>query len=208
MIPRLFRRPDPTIASLYGAIVAQARDPAFYDTYGVPDTALGRFELIALHAFLVMRRLKREGEAGTDAAQALFDLMFADVDRNLREMGVGDLGVGRRVKTLAKGFFGCVRAYEEALDGDPAGPALGAALARNLYAGAPPAPDLLGAVAGYVRRVDRARALQFVARSGQVARARESRRADRDRATAVGLSRRSYRAAAGRRSGRGDAVDR
>lgn len=142
--------------ALYERIVAQARMPVFYARYGVPDTPLGRFEMIALHAFLVMRRLKREGAAGAEASQALFDLMFADVDRNLREMGVGDLGVGRRVKALAKGFYGCIRAYESALDAGIPGDALGAALARNLYAGSPPADSALAGVADYLRREDRA----------------------------------------------------
>lgn len=140
--------------ALYERIVGQARQPEFYARYGVPDTPLGRFEMIALHAFLVMRRLKRCGRDGAETAQALFDLMFADVDRNLREMGVGDLGVGRRVKALAKGFYGCVQAYEAALDGG--GESLDAALARNLYAGAPPDADLLASVADYVRREDAA----------------------------------------------------
>lgn len=141
--------------ALYERIVRQARLPQFYARHGVPDTPLGRFEMIALHAFLVMRRLKRESEGGA-IAQALFDLMFADVDRNLREMGVGDLGVGRRVKALAKGFYGCVRAYESALDNHGAGESLAAALARNLYAGAVREADGPEAVADYMRREDRA----------------------------------------------------
>ena len=142
--------------ALYARIVAQARMPAFYARYGVPDSPLGRFEMIALHAFLVMRRLKREGPAGAAASQALFDLMFADLDRNLRELGVGDLGVGRRVKALAKGFYGCIRAYESALDAGIAGDSLGAALARNLYAGSPPDGTALAGVAEYLRREDQA----------------------------------------------------
>ena len=156
----LGRRTDTALAGstrdLYQRIVAQARVPLFYARYGVPDTPLGRFEMIALHAFLVMRRLKREGAAEAEVSQALFDLMFADVDRNLREMGIGDLGVGRRVKTLAKGFYGCIRAYESGLDAGTPGDALEAALARNLYAGSPPEAAMLAAVADYVRREDRA----------------------------------------------------
>ena len=76
---------------LYDTIVAQSRLPAFYQAGGVPDSVDGRFDLIVLHAVLVTRRLGGAGEPGKALAQELFDLMFADMDRSLREMGVGDL---------------------------------------------------------------------------------------------------------------------
>ncbi|MEX2297639.1 MAG: ubiquinol-cytochrome C chaperone family protein, partial [Dongiaceae bacterium] len=116
-LKRLFRR-DPhakPARALYEAAVEQARSPAFYTALGVPDTVDGRFELIALHGFLVMHRLKTEPGEGPPLAQALFDFMFADMDAALREMGAGDLGVGRRVKTMAKSFLGRVAAYEAGL---------------------------------------------------------------------------------------------
>jgi cytochrome b pre-mRNA-processing protein 3 len=91
---------------LYGAAVAQARNPAFYVECRVPDTLDGRFDLIVLHLCLLIRRLRREGETGATLAQALFDTTFDDMDRSLREMGVGDLGVGRRVKAMASAFYG------------------------------------------------------------------------------------------------------
>ena len=94
------RRHERAAHALYGAIVAAAREPAFYDRLGVPDTMDGRFGMIGLHAALVMRRLRTAGPEGQPLAQALFDLMFADLDRNLREAGVGDLSVGRHVKGL------------------------------------------------------------------------------------------------------------
>lgn len=131
----LFRRPrhERTGFVLYGAAVAAARAPGFYAEVGVPDTAAGRFELITLHASLLIRRLRAEGDATADAlAQAVFDAMFSDMDMNLREMGIGDLSVGKRVKMLWEGFHGRAEAYADALAaGDEAG--LAAALARNVW---------------------------------------------------------------------------
>jgi cytochrome b pre-mRNA-processing protein 3 len=130
----LFRstaKPVPA-ADLYDAIVAQAREPAFYVGMGVPDTVDGRFEMVVLHAFLVLRRLKAGAPAVAALGQPLFDTMFADMDLSLREMGAGDLGVGRRVKAMAEGFYGRVSAYDAALaGGDRAG--LAEALRRNVY---------------------------------------------------------------------------
>ena len=146
------RRADERKAeALYHQIVQQARRPEFYLTGGVPDTVAGRFDLIALHAFLAMRQLKAAKQQGAGIAQALFDLMFADMDRNLREMGVGDLGVGRRVKAMAKGFYGRVHAYEVALTAS-APDALVEALGRNLYAGEAVAAAPMAVMADYLRR--------------------------------------------------------
>jgi cytochrome b pre-mRNA-processing protein 3 len=129
----LFRRDrsEAVAHDLYGAVVRQSRLPAFYQADCVPDTLDGRFDLIALHAFLLMRRLKSESEPGRRLAQALFDVVFADMDQNLREMGVGDLAVGKRVKAMASAFYGRVAAYDAGLAGDNA--ALADALRRNLY---------------------------------------------------------------------------
>lgn len=149
---RLFApRQDPAAAaaaSLYAAAVGQARSPWFFARAGVPDDLDGRFETIALHAFLVLRRLKGQGEAADAIGQALFDLFFADMDRNLREMGASDMGVGGKVKRMASAFLGRVKAYDEALDGDLEG-----ALRRNLYGTvAAPAAQAITEVAAYVRR--------------------------------------------------------
>jgi len=103
---------------LYITLVNQARLPEFYLDCGVPDTVDGRFDMIVLHAFLVFRRLKRAHEETTDLAQALFDIMFSDMDQNLREMGVGDLGVGKRIKIMAEAFYGRLAVYETGLAGD------------------------------------------------------------------------------------------
>ncbi|MCX7355625.1 MAG: hypothetical protein NTY59_12515 [Alphaproteobacteria bacterium] len=146
------RRADARKAeALYHQIVQQARRPEFYLAGGVPDTVAGRFDLIALHAFLAMRQLKAAGQQGAGTAQALFDEMFADMDRNLREMGVGDLGVGRRVKAMAKGFYGRVHAYEVALVAEAPG-ALTEALGRNLYAGEAVDAARMATMADYLRR--------------------------------------------------------
>ena len=105
---RLFRASPrrETAYRLYGAIVERARRPAFYAALGVPDTLDGRFELVALHAVLVIRRLNAAHERTQEFAQELFDALFADMDRALREMGTGDLSVGKQVKRMAQELFG------------------------------------------------------------------------------------------------------
>jgi cytochrome b pre-mRNA-processing protein 3 len=133
---------------LYASLVERAREPVFYAELGVPDTVDGRFELVALHAFLVFHRLKAEHAATKDFAQALFDLMFADFDRALREMGTGDLSVGKEVRRMAQAFYGRATAYEKGLAGGEA--ALGEALRRNLYGTGEATADSLRRLAGYM----------------------------------------------------------
>jgi cytochrome b pre-mRNA-processing protein 3 len=134
----------------YCRIVERARAPDFYLRAGVPDTVDGRFELLTLHAFLVLNRLKREHGASAAFAQELFDTMFADLDQTLREMGAGDLGVGPRVKAMARGFYGRIAAYERGLDNEVE---LEAALRRNLYGTVSGIDE--AAVAGMARYVRR-----------------------------------------------------
>ncbi len=101
----LFKR-DPQEArarALYEGVVAQARQPGFYRDCGVPDSVDGRFELIALHAFLVLHRLKADPTDTAALGQALFDVMFQDMDQSLRELGAGDLGVGPRSSVWPRG---------------------------------------------------------------------------------------------------------
>jgi cytochrome b pre-mRNA-processing protein 3 len=123
-------------AAAYRAILAAARRPEFFSDLGVADSLDGRFDLLCLHTFLVLRRLRRCGDAeSADFAQALFDAMFADMDAALRQIGVSDLRVGREVKTMVRAFLGRIDAYEAALAaGDET--ALSAALVRNVYRGA------------------------------------------------------------------------
>jgi cytochrome b pre-mRNA-processing protein 3 len=119
---------------LYGQIVAAARMPFFYRELGVPDTLDGRFDLVGLHAFLVIRRLSSLPPPGPDVAQAVFDAMFSDMDINLREMGVSDLAVGKRVKAMWEAFHGRASVYAAAI-ADSDGAALAEALARNVWRG-------------------------------------------------------------------------
>ena len=117
----------------YQSIVAAARQVRFYDNpaggMAVPDTPQGRFEMMIIHAWLVIDRLAAEQPEFT---QELFDLMFADFDTNLRELGVGDLGVGHRVKGWAAAFYGRAAAYKSALRDEGM---LADALGRNIFAG-------------------------------------------------------------------------
>lgn len=118
---------------LYATVVEQARSPFFYSDLGVPDSLDGRFELISLHTFLVLHRLKSDSSGeGTALGQRLVDLMFADMDQSLREMGVGDMGVGKRVKKMAEAFHGRVAVYSAALVDDQ-DTQLRGALRRNLF---------------------------------------------------------------------------
>jgi cytochrome b pre-mRNA-processing protein 3 len=135
ILKRLFQRSAKAERSCYEAIVAAARHPTFYADWGVPDTLDGRFDMIALYTFLVLDRLKGEEPA---FRQALVDEFFADMDRSLREMGVGDLSVGKKVRKMAEAFYGRLAAYDQALAGEAA--ALEGALARNIFPDQPESP--------------------------------------------------------------------
>jgi cytochrome b pre-mRNA-processing protein 3 len=133
MILTAFRRlrQNRNIHALYGAIVAQARLPIFYTVYGVPDTVEGRFELIVLHLVLLLERLGRDGVAAA-VGQELFDIFCRDLDDNLREMGVGDLAVPRRMRRFGEAFYGRQAAYRAALAAGDGGE-LENAFARNIF---------------------------------------------------------------------------
>lgn len=121
----------PTIAAIYGMIVAQARMPQFYQAFEVPDTVNGRFDMVVLHLWVVLRRLRAEGPQAQQLAQGLFDHFCSDMDDNLREMGTGDLAVPRRMRAFGEAFYGRATAYDAALaDADPDG--LAKALGRNI----------------------------------------------------------------------------
>jgi cytochrome b pre-mRNA-processing protein 3 len=130
---------------LYGSAVAAARDPYLYATLGVPDTLDGRFDAIVLYVYLVVRRLNPEPDPGPRLAQAVFDAMFLDMDINLREMGVGDLSVGKRNRAMWEAFHGRSAAYAAVWDDSVE---LAAAMARNFWRGAEPPP---GSAAALVR---------------------------------------------------------
>lgn len=143
------RRARTDASALHAAVVARARDPQFYELLAVPDTVEGRFEMLCVHAFLVLDRLKREGEGGEVLAQELVDILFLELDRALREMGVGDLSVGRRMKTMAQAFYGRLEAYERAFSAP--GDGLTAAVARNVFVDGQPTADAADRLAGYMR---------------------------------------------------------
>ena len=103
-----------TIEAIYGMIVTQAREPLFYRDLGVPDTVNGRFDLLVLHLWMVLRRMQPIA-GGTDLSQALFDRFCDDMDANLREMGVGDLTVPKRMQAFGEAFYGRAAAYDLAL---------------------------------------------------------------------------------------------
>lgn len=156
MIFNLFSRrsrTQDTIERLYGAIVAQARTPAFYTDYGVPDTVEGRFDLIVLHVVLLLRRLRADTSEAQALAQKIFDWFCRDMEHNLREMGVSDLGVPKRMRAIGEAFYGRAGSYDAAFNENDPSP-LVAALARNIY-GVAEAPGALR-MAEYVRRAEAA----------------------------------------------------
>lgn len=136
--------------ALYEKLVAQARRPLFYNDFGVPDTLDGRFELIALHVFVVSHRLKRAGDEARAVVQALLEVFVDDMDRSLREIGVGDLSVGRKVKQMVAGVYGRIAAYEQALVQGPT--ALADAVGRNVFGTVTAVPDQVQKVSGYLGR--------------------------------------------------------
>jgi cytochrome b pre-mRNA-processing protein 3 len=130
------KKPDEAFAAaLYARTAGDARAPDLFKVCAIPDTLDGRFDSLALHAALVIDRLRREPD-GEQLAQSFFDTMFRHLDLTLREIGVQDLGVGRRIKIMAEGLHGRALAYRAALAGEAA---LAEVLRRNAYGGRPPA---------------------------------------------------------------------
>ena len=130
----------PDLTPAYVSVMEHARKPDHYGNGAVPDSFDGRFDMLAVHVHLVLRRLRNEGVARDDIGQALFDIFFRDMDQAMREAGVGDMGVGKKVRKMAQAYYGRAAAYDEALG--KAAPmddtaAMRAAfydvLARNLY---------------------------------------------------------------------------
>ncbi|MHA6298915.1 ubiquinol-cytochrome C chaperone family protein [Devosia sp. CAU 1758] len=122
------------VYAVYNSIVAQSRQPQFYADMGVPDTVTGRFDMISLHMALLFRRLRHGPDGAKAFSQAVFDLFFKDMDRSLREMGVTDLGVPKKIQKMGNIFFGLLAALNEALDRNDA-EALAGVLARNIFEG-------------------------------------------------------------------------
>lgn len=110
------RRSGDAIGGMHTRIVSASRDPELYGPYGLPDTVQGRFESLTLHVLLVMRRLRRLPDPAGDAAQELIDAVFAHLEIALRETGVGDFGVPKRMKKLARAFYDRTSRYDPVLD--------------------------------------------------------------------------------------------
>lgn len=138
-----------TIERLYGAIVAQSRRAEFYTDFGVPDTMEGRFEMVVLHTVLVCHRLKGGDETARAMSQEIFDAFAADMDATMRELGVGDLTVPKKMKKIGEAFYGRAAAYDTALEA-PGSATLAQALSRNVL-GAEEASPSAARLAGYVR---------------------------------------------------------
>ena len=135
---------------LYCEIVSRARHPGLYQHIGVADTLDGRFDMIVLHVVMLLRRLEQLEE--TEIAQSVIDIMFEDMDQALRELGVSDTRVAKRIKPMAEAFRGRAAAYNLALDEDEASPALTEVLARNVFPGSQAGPAS-NALCDYVRRL-------------------------------------------------------
>lgn len=152
LLDRLFRpRPARAIGqALYQRVVDQARTPALYAALGAPDTVEGRFELYSLHLVLVLDRLRGHGEQAAEVSQVLFDTYVKALDDALREMGVGDLSVGKKMRKLGEALYGRAKSYETAFQALPATLLLHALLLRTVYAEneAPHAGQLVAYVVG------------------------------------------------------------
>lgn len=120
------------VDSAHASIMAQALQPAFFGDGRVEDTFAGRFEVAALHSALALRRLRELGPTGQAFAQEVFDELFSGFDDALREIGTGDLRVGKKIRRIGEAFYGRARAYDAALAPDAAETALADAIARNI----------------------------------------------------------------------------
>jgi cytochrome b pre-mRNA-processing protein 3 len=126
------------------AVGTRARNPVFFTEFAVPDTIDGRFDLVVLHAWLVLERLRELGMK--DVSQGVVDSLFASFDESLRELGVGDIGIGHRVKKMADAFYGRLSAYREAKGRE----ALKEAILRNVYRGGAAHDAQAASLAAYI----------------------------------------------------------
>ena len=160
------RRQASDAETLYAEAVRLARNPAFFDTYGVADDVDGRFDALSLIVALVMRKLKTLDDDGKALSQQLFDSMFADMDLSLREMGAGDIGVSKRVRAMAEAFMGRLESYVDAIDNNDK-KSFSAALNRNLFRGNETIDPLANGLVDYlfalVKEIDNLPAEQVLA---------------------------------------------
>ena len=147
------RRYESGIEKTYDEIVKQSRRPELMTNFHVADNIDGRFDLLCLHMCLVLKRLKKKPELTRQYSQDLFDFMFLDMDQSLREMGVGDLSVGNRVKEMGKAFLGRLQVYESVIDAKD--DKLQEALIRNVYRGNVGCSEYADKLACYTRQIDK-----------------------------------------------------
>jgi len=147
---RAKKQNQPVLDALYGTVMAQARQPYFFRELQVPDTVDGRFDMVILHTYLVVARLRDGGEPEEALSQDLFDHMFRDMDQALREMGVGDMGIGKRIQKMAAKFYGRGEAYDAGLASGDAS-VLEDAVSRNVFAAQQAPKEQVAALAGYIR---------------------------------------------------------
>ncbi|MGC1303847.1 MAG: ubiquinol-cytochrome C chaperone family protein [Caulobacteraceae bacterium] len=154
--------PRPAVAAgraLFKSLAAQARQPGLYVQAGVADTVEGRFELYVLHLVLLLHRLKGEGLQAGETAQAVFDSFLKNLDEGLRDMGVGDLSVGKKMRKLGEAVYGRIKSYDRALEPGAGADDLTGVIQRTVFEGQSDAPGA-GVIAAYVRRVEAALATQ------------------------------------------------
>ena len=154
LTPRRRRQNAEIVEALHDSIVAAARQPDLFLRAGAPDTPFGRIESVMLHTFIVVRRLRALPEPAPQLAQALVDRMFADFERALRQIGIGDMSIPKQMKALGGDWLGRVEAYAAPLDRRDAA-ALAAALARNVL-GRDGEPDAARLLADYTLAGDAA----------------------------------------------------
>lgn len=153
LISRMLQGPgevNQIAAKLFNRLVTQARDRVFYERLGVPDTVDGRFDMVALHTFLIFQRLRGQGDRSAILAQSLYDTLIKDMEASLRQLGAGDIGVGKRIRVMTEALQGRINAYEAALAGSQID--IEGALRRNLYGTTDPDMDAVRVVANYLRR--------------------------------------------------------
>lgn len=134
-------RGDMSALVLYKKIVEQALNPLYFTDMGVEDSVTGRFESIVLQLFLISNRLVADEGHKSHRIRALQEAFIMDMDRNLREMGVGDMSVGKQIKKMAAGWFGTAKAYEKALMSDTRAAEVEEVLINNLYRNKPEVPS-------------------------------------------------------------------
>jgi len=150
-LSKLFRRRDHRAAGhrLYVSAAEHSRSPALYERYLVPDTLDGRFDSLVLHVFLILHRLRNQGEDALELSHEVVNTLVGDMDRTLREMGIADVGVSKRVKRMIQAFYGRIGAYDAGLAA--ADDSLLQGLVRNVYRGEAPSQPVLEAFAAYIR---------------------------------------------------------